>query len=106
MAAFRAAGVAMALTEVCSNCGAVIGARAFWSFISSESRKYLSRCPLCEAPNPWRKATKEEVSAFRNRAGKIRRKSSGSPGARFLSAFWTLLFVAIVLTTCIWGEAE
>ena len=105
MAVFRAAGAAMALTEVCSNCGAVIGARAFWSFVSSESRKYLSRCPLCEAPNPWRKATKEEVSAFRDRARKIRRNSS-SLGARFLQAFWTLLFVAIVLTTCIWGEAE
>ena len=106
MAAFRAAGVAVALTEVCSNCGAVVGARAFWSFLSPGNRAYFSRCPLCGARHPWRKATPEEVTAFRHRAGSIRRGAAGSRGARFLNAFGLLLFVALVLATCFGDEGE
>ena len=58
----------MAWTEVCIRCGAVIGARAFWTWVDPKSRAYFSRCPLCGQEDPWRKATREDVEAFRERA--------------------------------------
>ena len=84
----------MALTEVCVNCGAVIGARGFWSFIDRRNREYFSRCPLCGKENPWREATQEEVDAFRARATGRR----SGPGVFTLVAI--LLAVLFLAPTC------
>jgi hypothetical protein len=96
----------MALFEVCAHCGAVIGGRAFWSFVDPGNRDYYARCPLCGTPSPWRKATREEIDAFRNRARKVQRRAAASPGTRFARAFWTLLMVALVVAMCTGGTED
>ncbi len=85
----------MAFFEVCSSCGAVIGARAFWSFVDRKNRDYFSRCPVCGTANPWRKATREEIDRFQDRATGRR--------SRFPSLFSVivvLLLVLILAPTC------
>ena len=85
----------MALTEVCVNCGAVIGARGFWSFIDRDTREYRARCPLCGQENPWRKATAEEVERFRRRA-----TGRGSWRPSLFTVIVVLLLVLFLAPTC------
>ena len=85
----------MAWTEVCVRCGAVVGARAFWSWIDPKSREYLSRCPLCGQEDPWRKATPEDVERFRRRATG---RGSWRPG--LFTVIAVLLLVLFLAPTC------